>query len=118
MQSIRRLWQSVIQRYFGKPYSTSYVIELPEQLQAKVVYVTGEDDYTFYVVMICPCGCGEILFMNTVVGADPCWRLTQHSDGTVSLDPSVMRWIGCKSHFFLRAGRIIWCRRRRSCGYR
>ena len=34
---------------------------------------------------------------------------TFQSDGSVSLMPSVWRQKGCRSHFFLRHGRIDWC---------
>ena len=44
-----------------------------------------------------------------VPGDRPGWKLRDHWDGTASLAPSVWRKVGCKSHFWLRKGRVEWC---------
>ncbi|WP_436231260.1 DUF6527 family protein [Caballeronia sp. LjRoot29] len=59
--------------------------------------------------MICPCGCGEVIELNLLKQARPCWSAEEHPDGTISLVPSVWRQRGCRSHFFLRRGGIEWC---------
>jgi hypothetical protein len=59
--------------------------------------------------MLCPCGCGETLHMSLLPDSHPKWKLLRHDDGTVSLHPSVWRTKGCRSHFFLRNGMIVWC---------
>jgi hypothetical protein len=38
----------------------------------------------------------------------PFWRLVRHADGTGSLSPSVWRQVGCRAHFWIRKGRVIW----------
>ncbi|WP_419192496.1 DUF6527 family protein [Engelhardtia mirabilis] len=58
--------------------------------------------------MLCPCGCGEEIQLNTV-GGHPRWSVEVEIDGTVTLAPSVWRKAGCESHFFLRSGAIQWC---------
>lgn len=100
-------------KQFFKPnapqYITVYIDELPVQLQKLTVYVLGESEHLWSTAMICPCGCGELLQMSLHKQGRPRWELTNHGDGTVSLSPSVWRKVGCKSHFFLKHGRIIWC---------
>jgi len=59
----------------------------------------------------CPCGCGESIQMNIFPDAHPCWQVTHHSDGAVSLYPSIRNQSGCKSHFFVRRSRVYWWNR-------
>jgi hypothetical protein len=91
------------------PLRTFKVEELPDQLDAKKIYVVGENDFWWFAAMLCPCGCGATLHMNLLPDARPRWNLTAHKDSTVSLHPSVWRVKDCRSHFFLRRGLIEWC---------
>lgn len=83
--------------------------ELPQNPSAKEIYVLGEGENLWFVALLCPCGCGAILQMSLLPGANPRWRLAKHDDDSVSLEPSVWRKVGCRSHFFIRRGKIIWC---------
>ena len=75
-----------------------------------VVYVLGEGRYKWFVALRCPCGCGALVQISLLPDAVPRWRLTEHPDGSISLEPSVWRRVGCRSHFFLRRGSVEWCR--------
>jgi Family of unknown function (DUF6527) len=83
--------------------------DLPDRLSPLRVYLAGEGDNLWAAAMVCPCGCGEVIELNLLTQARPCWSVQEHGDGTVSLVPSVWRQKGCKSHFVLRHGRINWC---------
>jgi hypothetical protein len=114
MKSFFRLI-SQLKAWLGKRFRHTYrthVIEgdLPEKLQRRTIYVVKEDGYLENVSMICPCGCGQILHMNLIPDERPCWQITEHRDGTISLHPSVWRKKGCKSHFWFRHGQVHWCR--------
>jgi hypothetical protein len=85
------------------------VAALPAQLDPHKLYVVGQNGHWWHVAMICPCGCKATLFMNLLPDEDPFWTLSEEADGGASLHPSVWRKIGCRSHFFLRQGRIQWC---------
>ncbi|WP_391540613.1 DUF6527 family protein [Lignipirellula cremea] len=39
----------------------------------------------------------------------PQWSLIHHSDGAVSLSPSVWREVGCRSHFYFLLCQVVWC---------
>ena len=91
------------------PLRTVKIVELPDELEAKKIYVVGENGFFWFVALLCPCDCGAILQMNLLNDARPRWYLTEHKDGTVSLHPSVWRVKDCRSHFFLRRGLIEWC---------
>lgn len=56
-----------------------------------------------WLLLACPCGCGEELPINLDARAGPAWRIyRQKKTGEVSVYPSVWRDVGCGSHF------IIW----------
>ena len=92
-----------------QPLTTVHAEELPEVPDPAAVYVLGEGDYHWFVALVCPCGCRATLHMSLLPDAEPRWKLIEHKDGTISLQPSVWRTVGCRSHFFLRHGRIQWC---------
>lgn len=110
--ALSRLW-AWLRSWFirpARPLKTVHAEELPDRLDPKAVYVLGEGNHRWFVTMICPCGCGATLQMSLLPDARPRWRLIEHSDdGTISLQPSVWRQVGCRSHFFLRRGLIQWC---------
>ena len=89
------------------------VEEFPDRLEREKIYLAGEGSNLWGATMLCPCGCGEAIELNLLKQVRPCWRASEHPDGTVSLVPSVWRQKGCRSHFFVRHGRIEWCRERR-----
>ncbi len=85
------------------------VDEVPDALKPAIVYVAGEGVYIWAAAMVCPCGCGDVIELNLLRKVRPCWSVRGHADGTVTLTPSVWRSRGCRSHFFVRHGRIDWC---------
>jgi hypothetical protein len=89
-------------------YQFSKMEELPDCLEAGKIYLLGEAEYLWSAVMVCPCGCNATLHMNLQPDAKPLWSAIEHRDGTLTLHPSVWRKVGCRSHFFVRKGRIIW----------
>jgi hypothetical protein len=93
----------------AKLFHSIRVEEFPDKLERTKVYLAGENDNLWAAAMICPCGCGEVIELNLLKQARPCWSVQEHSDGTVTLAPSVWRQKGCRSHFLLRHGRIDWC---------
>jgi hypothetical protein len=62
------------------------------------------------LVMRCPCGCGDDLFINLDPRAGPAWRLFNRRRG-LTLYPSYWRESECGAHFILWNNRIIWCGR-------
>ena len=114
MKPLRRFFKRVYawaERWFDPPYRTMVVEEsLPTRLLRRTVYIVREDGFDEQVALLCPCGCGRVLQMNMLPDERPCWCVIQNVDGTVTLNPSVWRRKGCGSHFWLRNGRIRWCK--------
>jgi hypothetical protein len=102
-------WVASFFKQAPKPLRTVHLEELPERLDAGAVYVLGEGEHKWFVALVCPCGCGATVQMSLLPDAQPRWRLIEHTDETISLEPSVWRRVGCRSHFFIRRGLIQWC---------
>jgi hypothetical protein len=81
---------------------------LPKSLARRTIYLVEDDGYREQAAMLCPCGCGHVIQLNLLADERPCWSATAHSDGTVSLHPSVWGKKGCRSHFWFRHGRVQW----------
>lgn len=80
----------------------------PDELLAETLYAIGEDGYLWHVLLLCPCGCNATIALNALPDDSPRWSLHESVEGP-SLSPSVWRTTGCRSHFILRRGHILWC---------
>lgn len=86
------------------------VEELPEKPKVNVFYIEGnkaKKDY-WYGLLICPCGCKETIMLNLMDDVKPCWKVSI-LNVSFSISPSIWRTKNCKSHFWLRDNKIIWC---------
>lgn len=111
MKWLRSLWNRFWRwvKRAPTPLQTVRVEELPEDLDARNIYLVGEGAHLWFAAMLCPCGCGATLHLSFLPDGHPMWELTWYDDGTISLHPSVWRTKGCRSHFFLRKGLVVWC---------
>lgn len=107
---IRRVKESIVASF--SRYKVAKVEYLPDKIHCRTVYIAGEGNHLWYAAMVCPCGCGAVLQLCLMDGQRPKWSVEEHDDGTVSLYPSIWRKVGCNSHFWIRRGKILWCRKR------
>jgi hypothetical protein len=103
-QHVRSLWTPARQ-----PFRLERGEDLPGLYKAQRVYVAGEGENAWAAGLLCPCGCNEVIELNLIQSVRPNWQVWEDADGTANLSPSVWRQKGCRSHFFLRSGRIDWC---------
>ncbi|MCK1732333.1 DUF6527 family protein [Bradyrhizobium sp. 142] len=59
-----------------------------------------------WLVLSCPCGCGERFPVNLDPRSGPAWRIYNAEGGKMSVFPSVWRDTGCQSHYIIWRGRI------------
>lgn len=85
------------------------VDEQPDALSPGECYLIGESEFRWFAVLICPCGCGDAVVLNLLTEMRPCWRVEVHPNDVVTFHPSINRTVGCRSHFFVRQGRVAWC---------
>lgn len=123
--SVLRQIRSAIFRFFGRVRRSpkarptpriayERVEDFPEALRPATFYVAGDDPHVWAAAMLCPCGCGATIHLNLIPQQHPCWSVRIRDRRFVSVTPSVWRTKGCQSHFFVRDGRIEWCRPERS----
>jgi hypothetical protein len=62
-----------------------------------------------WLLMRCPCGCGEEIPVNLDKRAGKAWRLFRSAAAGLTLFPSVWRDTGCRSHFIIWRDRIVMC---------
>jgi hypothetical protein len=94
------------------PARRLHVIEgdsLPKALPRRDIVLARDDDEDWCVGMRCPCGCGQTIELMLIREVRPRWDLTIDDRGRPSLRPSVWRLAGCRSHFYLKHGRVQWC---------
>lgn len=101
--------RSLAARFIGpRRLTVSRVDGLPDRLSTRILYVVGERGQDWYAALRCPCECGAVIDLNLVPPGRPLWILTEHRDGTPTLQPSVWRQVECRAHFFVRRGLIVW----------
>jgi len=82
---------------------------LPKHLPRRNLVLARENGEDWCVGMRCPCGCGRTIELQVFPEAKPKWRLAIDGKSRPTLHPSVWVKDGCKSHFWLREGRVHWC---------
>ena len=109
MNMLKRAWWSFIDLLRPREvYATKTIAEFPDTLEPKCVYLVGDDSVPWFAALLCPCGCGALISLSLLKDDRPRWRVRRHFTGTVTLEPSIWRKKGCRSHFFVRSGRIVW----------
>lgn len=79
--------------------------EVTDQLQRAGDAVLIQRGQPRWLLLRCPCGCGEDIPVNIDPRAGKAWRLYHDKNG-VSLFPSVWRDTGCESHFIVLRSQI------------
>lgn len=111
MNWLTRIWHWVrsLFKRGEPPFHVEKLDEDPKSLRPCMLYLVGDGPIPWKAMLLCPCGCGEVIELNLAPPGPPLWRATANSDRTLSLHPSVWRTSGCRSHFWLRSGHIVWC---------
>ncbi len=78
-----------------------------EHLQAPGDAVLIARDTPRWLLLKCPCGCGDQIPVNVDKRAGKAWRLYRGVDRSLTLFPSVWRDTGCMSHFVIWRNRIL-----------
>lgn len=68
-----------------------------------------EDDEDWAIAFLCPCGCKDRLELALIPEVKPNWTLKMDAENHPTLHPSVWRKTGCKAHFWVKEGKIVWC---------
>lgn len=106
-----RFWlRNAIERL--KPARRLVVIDgdsLPAQLPRRDLVLARDDGEDWCVGFKCPCGCGRTIELLLIKESKPRWTVKVNEKQKPTLHPSVWLQTGCRSHFLLVGGRVIWC---------
>lgn len=89
-------------------FNTIICDDLPDVCEANNLYLVGEDNIYWMAALICPCGCGDLIQLALDPTGRPRWNFAIDEKNQITLTPSVHRKVGCRSHFILRNGKIVW----------
>lgn len=95
--------------WFQPSYKAKFTQELPETFAKRIVYIIGEKNHPWALAFECPCGCRKTVQLNVLKEAKPRWKFQVLAKNKIDISPSIWRTSGCKSHFFIRKGKIWWC---------
>jgi hypothetical protein len=80
----------------------------PGQLPSRDLVLLREGGEAWSIMMRCPCGCGQPVELPLIREARPRWSLQVDQDGHPTLAPSIWRREGCRAHYFVRGGKVLW----------
>lgn len=81
---------------------------LPQKLPRRGLILLRDGSEDWSIGLMCPCGCGQRIELPLIQEAFPRWKLHVELDGTPTLEPSIWLQGGCRSHFFVRCGKVEW----------
>lgn len=105
---LRAKFRRLLRPIWTPRFSLRKVSKTPERFKRTICYLITEDGFDEHLSFICPCGCGDTVHLNLLRDDSPCWLLEEGRSERPSISPSVLRKVGCKSHFFIRLGRVSW----------
>ena len=109
MTRLTQLWWVLVELSGLRPgFATEQLDDLPDVLEPRRIYLVGDELQPWAAALLCPCDCGATIQLSLIEDDSPRWRAKRHFSGSVTLHPSIWRKRGCRSHFFLRRGRIVW----------
>jgi len=93
-------------------YSIILVEDKPniENMSDKKLFIVGGKGYSKWAYMKCPCGCKEILTLSLMKKHNPSWTIKVDKLNRATLYPSIWKEDGCRSHFWIRKGKLIWAK--------
>ena len=112
---IVRLWQWILRLVLGdRPAKRPGVVveffdDDPENPEGGKLYLIGGRQHAWKAVMVCPCGCEGLIELNLAPPGRPLWRVVGPEGTPVTVHPSVWRTTGCRRHFWIRNGEVVWC---------
>ncbi len=104
-----KFWSAFEERWFDRRIEIAKGDFLPPKMPRRNLVLVRDGGEHWSVGFTCPCGCRRTIELLLVPEANPHWKLLVGPRGRPTLTPSVWLRDGCRSHFWVRNGKIIWC---------
>jgi hypothetical protein len=100
-----------LKAFFKKEKRFRYLLadDIPPEIKPYKIYLVSNQEYQWQMMMLCPCGCKTILYLSLLKESKPNWTYTISNKNRISIHPSIHRKTDCKSHFYIRQGKVSWC---------
>lgn len=98
----------IITKEVSNAFSYSYEVDLPDTIKSKQILIIKDGVEPELLVLKCPCGCNQDIMLNLLKDTKPKWDFDFTSKDEINIYPSIWRNIGCKSHFFIKKGKVDW----------
>jgi hypothetical protein len=104
------IWAKYAFRFQDSDYYYKYSIARPtvDQLKDKEIIIVSYEKFKKWAFLRCPCGCNETILISLMPNQLPNWKATIDKYNRITLSPSIRKNDGCRSHFFVKKGKIIW----------
>jgi hypothetical protein len=79
-----------------------------DSIKTNIVYVVVFKKHKKWAYLRCPCGCNDIIMLTLNPHEFPSWRVKQDKFDNATIAPSIRKLDGCKSHFLIEKGNLIW----------
>lgn len=94
--------------YFPLKYSFVEVKGSPIVVPENIVLIINEGYQPDRLVFKCPCNCGAEIHLNLLKKAYPYWKYHITNKNKINISPSILRIVGCHSHFFIKNSKVVW----------
>ena len=81
---------------------------VPTKMPLRSIILARDGDEDWCIGFRCPCGCCRTIELLVIDEASPRWDYSLDNNKLLTLHPSVWLKDGCKSHFWLKKGRVFW----------
>lgn len=92
---------------FQPGYSYRVRTDNPIRVHNRIIYIVQDGAESDALVFKCPCGCKKTIQLNLLTDARPCWSFSLQK-GKITIYPSIRATGGCRSHFVIRKGTVVW----------
>lgn len=105
-----------IKRFFLKPFGLNFVARFiddnpsSESIINGEVVIVGNRNFQKWAYFKCPCGCGNTTMLSLSTKRRPSWHVYLNWTMIPTIHPSVRDNGSCYSHYWIKKGKVYWCR--------
>jgi len=79
-----------------------------DQIREKDFIMVVYQKNPHWALFRCPCGCHHVISLSLQRTQYPSWTVQMNLSGRPTVYPSVKQVKGCRSHFWIKDGRVYW----------
>lgn len=105
-----------LKRLFLKQFGVNFVARYsddnptPNSFADGEIVIVGNENYQKWAYLKCPCGCGNITMLSLSTKRRPSWQVYLNWMMIPTVRPSVRDIGSCHSHYWIKKGKVYWCR--------